>query len=221
MLYPNYDDFLSLSTNHLEPGQHVKIPVVPTSLAPVDPNTPNDLTSPPPSRLSPEDQASAEAAYASAIFELEKHAKKKAMFTVPLIPASTSLLSMGLPPFPEGLPAFENLPILDFWGFPRSAESLVEAGRETYTNVVLQGCVEVPEGEDGKGWKRLKDVAVLDYDGANILCPGKPVDLSEAGSGGKGKKKKTGKPVGSVAMGWLASWLGARPFPTRVRIAGF
>ncbi|RPD76638.1 hypothetical protein L226DRAFT_552271 [Lentinus tigrinus ALCF2SS1-7] len=100
MLYPNYADFASLSTNHLEAGSHVKY------------------------------------------MPAEAHARKKKLFTVPLMslpPASAAETRTGLLELPDArLPEWNELPILDLLGTIVDEETLAKRGRERRTQ--LTGC---------------------------------------------------------------------------------
>ncbi|RDX54230.1 hypothetical protein OH76DRAFT_1430981 [Lentinus brumalis] len=105
MLYPNYAEFASLSTNHLEAGSHVK-----------------DMPA-------------------------EAHARKKKLFTVPLMslpPASSSgETRTGLLELPDArLPGWDDLPVLDLLGTIVDEETLARRGRERRTN--LTGCDGMP-----------------------------------------------------------------------------
>ncbi len=105
MLYPNYAEFASLSTNHLEAGSHVK-----------------DMPA-------------------------EAHARKKKLFTVPLMslpPASsTGETRTGLLELPDArLPGWDDLPVLDLLGTIVDEETLARRGRERRTK--LTGCDGMP-----------------------------------------------------------------------------
>lgn len=101
MLYPNYPNFASLSTNHLEAGSHVK-----------------DMPT-------------------------EAHARKKKLFTVPLmsLPAASPKgdTRTGLLELPGSrLPTLNELPVLDLLGIISDEEILAKRGRERRTE--LTGC---------------------------------------------------------------------------------
>lgn len=103
MLYPNYDDFVSLSTNHLEVGSHVK-------------EQPRSI-----------------------------YEQKKALFTLPLMTLpddSGDSQGTGLLDLPEEqLPAWSDLPVLDFWGTISNEPELETRGTERQKKLV--GCTTV------------------------------------------------------------------------------
>lgn len=126
MLYPNFDDFLSLSKNHLEPGEHLKA-------LPGAGSTVNATTASP--RLSA---------------ALARYERKKEAFFVPLMPGGSSLLSRGMPA--AGLPAFDALAVVDLLGFGVQAgmTGVAQAGAARMRELGLDGdeCAE----NDGEGW---------------------------------------------------------------------
>jgi hypothetical protein len=108
MLYPNFEGFVSLSTNHLEPGAHVK------ALPAFNSTNLNYLN----------------ASYADA----DKEREKRDLFRLPLmrLPASTAQETMtesGLLQLPENrLPSLDNLPILNLTGHLSSQKMLRDQG---------------------------------------------------------------------------------------------
>jgi len=92
MLYPNYDKFVSLSTNHLEIGSHVK-------------ETPRG-----------------------------SYMQKREMFRVPLMGLEGTTQLMDLPH--ETLPVFDDLPVLDLFGWLSSLETLVRLGQARRSEMV-------------------------------------------------------------------------------------
>ncbi|GAA5875051.1 hypothetical protein JCM3774_003415 [Rhodotorula dairenensis] len=71
--------------------------------------------------------------------------KKKALFEVPLLPRTASLVdSLPGPPGLETLPAWESLPIIDLWGSLATAEELVERGWQTTRMIGSCGATRLP-----------------------------------------------------------------------------
>lgn len=103
MLYPNYDNFLSLSTNHLEIGSHVK-------------EEPRSI-----------------------------YDQKKALFTLPLMVASSAedsngVVKTGLLKMPKDtLPSWNDLPVLDLLGTLSSRVEIANRGQDRQQE--LAGCV--------------------------------------------------------------------------------
>ncbi|KAF8478263.1 hypothetical protein JB92DRAFT_3048112 [Gautieria morchelliformis] len=115
MLYPNYD--LSLATNHVEIGVHVK-------------GNPQDV---------PE--------------------TVRRQYDVPLMPLpsfSRETRAPGLLELPgESLPAWDDLPVLDFWGTITSHEEITRRGHDRHQ--LLSGC--------------LLPLTQFSYDARELLCP--------------------------------------------------
>ena len=108
MLYPNFEGFISLSTNHLEPGAHVKAPPLFNSATFVYPNNLN------------------------VTYDVDKEKEKRDLFRLPLMqlplhPEKTT----GLLRLPDNrLPLFNDLPILNLTGYLTSQKALQNQGEQ-------------------------------------------------------------------------------------------
>jgi hypothetical protein len=112
MLYPNFEGFVSLSTNHLEPGAHVK------ALPP--PYNSTDLMNP--NRFN------------SSYSDLDKERERRELFRLPLMPLPKPVPSRpptgtGLLQLPENsLPCLDTLPTLNLTGYLSSQKALRDQG---------------------------------------------------------------------------------------------
>jgi len=110
MLYPNFEGFVSLSTNHLEPGAHVKaFPPPYNSTYFVHTNHLN-----------------------SSYFDVDKEKEKRDLFRLPLMPLpspSRTPTGTGLLQLPENrLPSLDVLPTLNLTGYLSSQRELLHQG---------------------------------------------------------------------------------------------
>ena len=111
MLYPNFEGFVSLSTNHLEPGAHVKA-FLPPPVNSTDFVNPNHLNSSYP--------------------DVDKEKEKRELFRLPLMPLplpSRPSKATGLLELPENcLPSLDTLPTLNLTGYLSSQRGLRDQG---------------------------------------------------------------------------------------------
>ena len=111
MLYPNFKGFISLSTNHLEPGAHVK--PLPSFFNSTNFAYPNNL---------------------NATYDVDKEKERRDLFRLPLMqlppyPGKAMIKETGLLQLPESrLPSLDNLPILNLTGCLTSQEALQHQG---------------------------------------------------------------------------------------------
>ncbi|GAA5992256.1 hypothetical protein JCM10908_001842 [Rhodotorula pacifica] len=90
--------------------------------------------------------------------------KKKALFEVPLLPRTASLVhSLPGPPGLEHLPAWGSLPIIDLWGSLATAEELLERGWQTTRMIGSCGSDQLPSLEP-------RHLTRPRYDAHELLC---------------------------------------------------
>ena len=131
MLYPNFEGFVSLSTNHLEPGAHVKASPLPPPFHSINLVHPSHLN--------------------ASYLDVDKEREKRDLFRLPLMQLPL-LFESGLPTGNEAvngtgllqlpqnrLPSLDDLPTLNLTGHLSSQEVLQDQGDKRRREIF--GCV--------------------------------------------------------------------------------